>query len=109
MGIISWFFVLGFFLLSKIFPFLTAPISAPVLIYILTKKGTRMPKYLIPVCFSHCLLLCLLACAELSSDLGENLSFDYYIVTDMHRSSLICFVLNSPEYGGRIVFSVVSQ
>lgn len=68
-----------------------------------------MPKYLIAVCFSHCLLLCLLACSELSSDMGENLSFDYYIVIDMHHSSLISFVLNCPEYGGRIVFSLVSQ
>lgn len=98
-----------FFLLSKIFRSLTAPTSAPVLIYVLTKRGTLKPKYLIAICFSHCLLLCLLACCELSSDLGENLSFDYYIVTDIHHGSLICFVLNSPECGGRIVFSVVSQ
>lgn len=41
--------------------------------------------------------------------MGENLSFDYYIVIDMRHSSLISFVLNCPEYGGRIVFSLVSQ
>lgn len=66
-----------FGLFCKTLQFLPAPVSASVLIYFLTSKneqtkGTLMPKYWIPVCFSLCLLLCLLFCLELGSDLGEN-------------------------------------
>lgn len=43
MGIISWF---GLVLLSKILQFLTAPVSAPVLLYVLSKKRNINAKIL---------------------------------------------------------------
>lgn len=75
--------------------FLSPVTSAPVLIYILTKKRITNTKILNSSrtdCFSHITVSSALFCVELS--LGRKL--DYHILPDVHHRNLICFLLNSP-------------